>query len=100
MDVYDYIKELKLKKVFTIKQLSYIEHIVFYMEDLVIYKYIICAYATTLKKAKKLGLKSLYDIHKDINIKIKEPLANTSKGKFILIYNVANNEITVAEGED
>ena len=100
MDIYDYIKELKLKKVFTIKQLPYIEYINFYIEDLVIYKFIIVTNTTTIKKAKKLGLKSLYDIHRDINIKIKPPLKNTSKGRFILMYNPNINDITIVDGED
>ena len=99
-NIYDFIKELKLNKVITTKQLPFIENIFFYVEDLTIYKYVISVRPELLKRAKRVGLKLLYDIHDNISVKIKEPLTNTAKGRFILIFNPGNSEITIAEGED
>ena len=99
-NIFEVIKDLKLKKIFTTKQLKYIESVFFYIEDLTIYKFVIAVRPEMLKKAKKVGLNSLFDIHDNINIKIKEPISNTSNGRFILIWNISFNEIMVAEGED
>lgn len=98
--IFDYIKELKLNKTITTKQLPFIENIFFYVEDLMIYKYIISVRPELLKRANRVGLKLMYDIHDNINVLIKEPLPNTSKGRFILMYDPGINNITITEGED
>ena len=103
-DVFDYIQQLKLKKCITSKQLRYIDNIYFYIDNLVIYKYIIAVNPKLLKKAKKYGLQSLYNIHDNINTKIKatssEFLKDNSNGRYILMYNPGLNEITICAGED
>ena len=99
-DIYDFIKELKLNKVITIKQIPFIENVFFYIDDLVIYKYVIAVRPSMFKRAQRFGLNKLYDIHDNVNVKIKEPLANTSQGRYILLWNPGSNDIVIAEGED
>ena len=100
INIFDYIKQLKLSKIITTKQLKFIENIFFYIEDLKVYKFIIAVKPEMFKRAKRFGLTSLYDVHYVDQIRISEPLANTSRGRFILIYNPGLNEVTVTEGED
>ena len=101
-DIFDFIKEMRLLIQFTSKQMRFIDNIYFYINDLIIYKYVVAVNPRLLKKAKRYGLNSEYIIH--INDfehkKIKEPLENTKKGRFILMYNPGLNEITIAQGED
>ena len=104
INIFDYIKQfikqLKLSKIITTKQLKFIENIFFYIEDLKVYKFIIAVKPEMFKRAKRFGLTSLYDVHYVDQIRISEPLAKTSRGRFILIYNPGLNEVTVTEGED
>ena len=99
-DIYDFIKKLKLDKIITIKQLPFIENILFYIDDLIIYKYVVVVRPSMYRRAQRFGLNKLYNIYENIHVKIKEPLENTSKGRFILLYNPSNNNIIIAEGED
>ena len=100
INIFDFIKHLKLSKKITTKQLPFIENINFYINNCVIYKYIIAVRPEMFKRAKRFGLESLFNVYCGINVKINEPIPNTSIGRFILMYNPGNCEITVADGED
>ena len=119
IDIFDFIKQLQLKKLFTISQYRFIENIFFYINDLVVYKFVISVNPKMLKKAKKFGLNQPYIIHTNDfeHVKIKPPLNNSSseasedetfakqninqgKGAYILMYNPNINEITITEGEE
>ena len=121
IDIFDFIKQLQLKKLFTISQYRFIENIFFYINDLVVYKFVISVNPKMLKKAKKFGLNQPYIIHTNDfeHVKIKPFLKNSSfeaspglchetftkqninqgKGAYILMYNPNINEITITEGE-
>ena len=118
IDIFDFIKQLQLKKLFTISQYRFIENIFFYINNLVVYKFVISVNPKMLKKAKKFGLNQPYIIHTNDfeHVKIKPPLNNSSseasedetfakqninqgKGAYILMYNPNINEITITEGE-
>ena len=80
IDIFDFIKQLQLKKLFTISQYRFIENIFFYINDLVVYKFVISVNPKMLKKAKKFGLNQPYIIHTNDfeHVKIKPPLNNSS----------------------
>ena len=80
IDIFDFIKQLQLKKLFTISQYRFIENIFFYINDLVVYKFVISVNPKMLKKAKKFGLNQPYIIHTNDfeHVKIKPPLNNYS----------------------
>ena len=63
IDIFDFIKQLQLKKLFTISQYRFIENIFFYINDLVVYKFVISVNPKMLKKEKKFGLNKPYIIH-------------------------------------
>ena len=99
-DIYDFIKELRLSHFIDSKQLRFIENIGFYINDLIVYKIVVAVNPKILKKSSKYNLPQQYNVHHDDfkHVKIKEPFKNTSKGKYILMYN--KNEIFVCQGED
>ena len=70
----DFVKDLKIKKLFTSKQCLVIENLYIYIKDLKVYKVVISVNPLMIKKAKKLGLNSQYIItdFDDIPIKINE----------------------------
>ena len=98
LDIYDFIKELRLSHFIDSKQLRFIENIGFYINDLVVYKIVVAVNPKTLKKSSKYNLPQQYNVHHIKPVKIKEPFKNTSKGKYILMYD--KNEIFVCQGED
>ena len=102
IDIFDFIKQLQLKKLFTISQYRFIENIFFYINDLVVYKFVISVNPKMLKRAKKFGLNQPYIIHTNDfeHVKIKPFLKNSSFGAYILMYNPNINEITITEGEE
>lgn len=102
IDIFDFIKQLQLKKLFTISQYRFIENIFFYINDLVVYKFVISVNPKMLKKAKKFGLNQPYIIHTNDfeHVKIKPFLKNSSFEAYILMYNPNINEITITEGEE
>ena len=51
IDIFDFIKQLQLKKLFTISQYRFIENIFFYINDLVVYKFVISVNPITMKRA-------------------------------------------------
>ena len=100
MDIYDYIRQLKSNRVITVKQLKYIDLINFYVDDLTVYKYVICVNNDMIKRAIKAGLDKPYIIHDDIAIKIRPFYKHCDTGRYILMYKPFNNEILICEGED
>ena len=80
IDIFDFIKQLQLKKLFTISQYRFIENIFFYINDLVVYKFVISVNPKMLKKAKKFGLTELFIVHTNDfeHVKIKPFLKNSS----------------------
>jgi len=100
MNIYTLLTKLRNDKVFTIKQLAYIENIYIYISNLKVYKLVLSIYPKEIKKAKKLGLNSQYIIINKSFGKINEPLKNTSKGNYILIYSPNSQDITVWNGEE
>ena len=101
IDIFDFIKQLQLKKLFTISQYRFIENIFFYINDLVVYKFVISVNPKMLKKAKKFGLNIIHTNDFE-HVKIKPFLKNINQGKgaYILMYNPNINEITITEGEE
>lgn len=101
MNIHDFVKNLKLSKVFTSKQCIVIENLLIYFNDLKVYKVIISVNPDQLKKAKKLGINSQYHtiFMDDIPIKI-ENVKNVNKGKYIAIYNPNSSECSIYPGEE
>lgn len=100
--IYKFIKELRLSHFIDSKQLRFIENIGFYISDLVVYKIVVAVNPLTLKKSSKYNLPQQFNIHNDDfeHVKIKEPFKDTSKGKYILMYDLYKNEINVCQGEE
>jgi len=104
-DIYDFINKLCTEKYFTIKQLTHIENIVIYINNLQVYKVVLAVYPNELKKARKLGLNQQYIIYeKDFGL-IKHPKmamqrnSDISHGKYLLIYKPCTQDFIVWEGE-
>jgi len=110
MDTYDFINKLRNDKYFTIKQLTHIETINIYVDDLNVYKVMLAVYPNELKKARKLGLKQQYIIYEENFGKIKQPkfesqqggktYTDISHGKYLLTYNPHNRDVNVWDGEN
>ena len=102
LNIYEFIKELRLSHFIDSKQLRFIENIGFYIIDLVVYKIVVAVNPLTLKKSSKYNLPQQFNIHNDDfeHVKIKEPFKDTSKGKYILMYDLYKNEINVCQGEE
>ena len=97
MNVYEFIKELRKQRLYTVKQSMYVENIFIYVEDSEVYKIILHVDPAMLKKAKKIGLNNEYVIH---NIKQKLQLEEKyNKGRFIILYDTRNNNADIYEGE-
>lgn len=101
INLHDFVKDLRLSKVFTTKQCIVIENLLIYFKDLKIYKVIISINPNQLKKAKKLGISSQYKtiIFDDIPIKITD-VKNVDKGNYIAIYNLNTLECSIYPGEE
>ena len=101
-DIYEFIQKLRLSHFIDSKQLRFIEFISFYINDLEVYKILVAVNPLTLKKSSKYSLPQQFNIHHDDfeHVKIKEPFKNTSKGKYILMYDLSKNEINVCQGEE
>ena len=102
LDIYEFIQKLRLSHFIDSKQLRFIQRIGFYINDLVVYKIAVVVNLLTLKKSSKYQLPQHYNFHYDDfeHVKIKEPFKDTSKGRYILMYEVPKNEIYVCQGED
>jgi len=99
MEVYNFIDKLRNDKVFTAKQLSHIETVYIYMNDLNVYKVILAVYPSELKKAKKCGLKQIYTIFERDFGKLKEPCPGTKSGRYLMLYKPYNQTISCYTGE-
>ena len=97
MNIYEFVKDLRNKKVFTVKQSMVIESINIYVKDEIVYKIAIHVDPAVLKKAQKLGLKSEYII-REINERLKLE-DKYKKGTFIIIYDCSKDEANVYGGE-
>ena len=66
------------------------------------YKIVVAVNPLKLKKSSKYNLPRQFNIHNDDfeHVKIKEPFKDTSKGKYILMYDLNKNEINVCQGEE
>ena len=97
MNVFDLVKEIRNKGLYTVKQSMYVENIFIYIDNSEVYKVILHVDPAMLKKAKKIGLNNEYVIH---NIKQKLQLEDKyKKGRFIILYDTRTNNADVYQGE-
>ena len=97
MNVYEFIKELRKQRLYTVKQSMYVENIFIYVEDSEVYKIILQVDPAMIKKAKKIRLNNEYVIH---NLKQKVQLEDKfKKGRYIIIYDTRKDNADVYGGE-
>ena len=97
MNVYDLIKDIRNKGIYTVKQSMVVENIFIYVDNSEVYKVILHVDPAMLKKAKKIGLNNEYVIH---NIKQNVQLEDKfKKGRFIILYDTRKDNADVYEGE-
>jgi hypothetical protein len=102
-DYIQYLQLLRERKVFTVKQTSFLDHISIYIHNLNAYKILLVADYNTLKKAKKAGINDLYTIIDDERVKAKirnPPSYNLSTGSYILSYSLKTHDFKILPGED
>lgn len=101
MNIFEFITQLKLKKVYTSKQTIVIDRIAVYINDNTVYKYILMINPNMMKKAKRLGLTSKYEIFdKDIEpTKLETTFPQTEKGRYIIMIDPSNMNVNVYAGE-
>jgi len=98
-DIYEFVDNLWKDKVYTLKQLTYIENIYTYIKDLRVYKVALAVYPRELKKAKKCGLTKLYmEFIRDFG-KIQSPVPGAEHGKYIISYSPYKRLAELHEGE-
>ena len=105
MLIHDFVKQLKLMKVFTSKQSVVIDNIFIYLEDLKVYKVVLQINPSMMKKARRLGLKNQYQTtyFDNCNIKLRFEEDNKNildKGKYIAIYNIGTTNCSIYPGEE
>ena len=105
MLIHDFIKQLKLLKVFTTKQSVVIDNIFIYIEDLKVYKVVLQVNPSMMKKARRLGIKTEYQTtyFDNCNIKLRfdeDTKHILNKGKYIAIYNVGTTNCSIYPGEE
>lgn len=101
--IHDFVKYLKLTKLFTQKQCLVIENLYIYFHDLKVYKVIVAVNPSMMKKAKRLGIDTNYKttFFDDVEIRIDDKkMKNIDKGRFIAIYNPNNSECSIFKGEE
>ena len=103
--IHDFVKQLRLMKVFTSKQSVVIDNIFIYIEDLKVYKVVLQVNPLMMKKARRLGIKSEYQTTYfdvcPITLRFAEDTTHAlDKGKYIAIYNVGTTSCSVYPGED
>ena len=113
MNIHDFVKQLRLSKVYTTNQTVVIDNLYIYINNMKVYKLIVAVNPNMSKKAKRLGLLSDYitTYFDDVPITIEgeyssprltasiEPI-NINKGKYIVIYNPNSGKATVYTGEE
>ena len=100
INLHDFVKDLKIKKMFTSKQAIVIENLYIYFEDLKVYKVIIAVHPSMMKKAKKLGFSEPYTTVFLDDVKIKLDEIDVSTGKYICIYNLNTQDCAIYHGEE
>lgn len=103
MDIHDFIKQLRLSKVYTTKQTIVIDNLYIYFSNMKVYKVVVAVNPNMSKKAKRLGINSDYitTYFDDVPITIEDDMDKTIKeGKYIAIYNPNNGMTTVYTGEE
>ena len=105
MLIHDFIKQLKLLKVFTTKQSVVIDNIFIYIENLKVYKVVLQVNPSMMKKARRLGIKTEYQTtyFDNCNIKLRfdeDTKHILNKGKYIAIYNVGTTNCSIYPGEE
>ena len=100
LTVHDFVKDLRINKLFTSKQSLVIENLYIYFEDLKVYKVIIAIHPSMMKKAKKLGFNELYTTVFLDDVKIKVDEIDVSIGKYICIYNLSTQDCAIYHGEE
>ncbi len=105
MLIHEFIKHLKLTKIFTSKQSVVIDNIFIYFDNLRVYKVVLQVNPTMMKKAKRLGINSEYQAtlfkNNAITLRFKEDTKHIlDKGKYIAIYNVGTTNCSIYPGED
>ena len=105
MLVHDFVKRLKLMKIFTSKQSVVIDNIFIYIEDLKVYKVVLQVNPSMMKKARRLGIKTEYQTtyFDNCNIKLRfdeDTKHILNKGKYIAIYNVGTTKCSIYPGEE
>ena len=106
MTVHEFIKYLKMSKVFSSKQSVVIDNVFIYFEDLKVYKVVLQINPTMKKKAKRLNINSDYittyfDGPTDTKLKFDEDTKHElDKGRFIAIYDIHKTSCSVYPGEE
>lgn len=105
--VWEYLHELRLKKVYKPKQRPVLTQIVIYTNELKVYK--VAVFADPYKKHKwgKFNVKELCKVYtptdndKNINFPLlKNELKGSDEGRKMFIYNFFRDDITCFDGED
>ena len=101
MDVYEFIKEIRRRGIYTVKRSMVVEGIYIYVNDGVVYKIVLHCDPAMLKKAHKLGMNGEYVIHNFDNEKIKLKLEDKfANGRNIIMYDTRKNIADCYQGED
>lgn len=104
VNIHEFVKELKLAKVYTQKQTRFIENLYIYFEDMKVYKVIIAVNPGNFKRAKKLGMQPyLTTYFDDVLLKFDNNNINgydMTTGKYIAVYNPNNGDCLISTGEE
>lgn len=106
MNIYDFIKDLKLRKIVKQKHMKYIDNIAIYIRDLKVYKVVIFANPLMWKKASKSGMKHMINIiyngfNKDtlkLNLE-SDTNQDYNHGYWLLMYDPSTANCSIYEGE-
>ena len=101
VSLHELVKDLKITKQVPEKQCKYIDNLFIYFSDLKVYKVVVQVNPLMLKKARKVGLNSEYNIIflDDIPITVDKEL-NVNKGNYIALYNPNNADCSIYCGEE
>ena len=96
-EIHEFINDLMKAKVFTSKQCIVIENLYIYVRDSEVYKVVVAVNPKLMKKAKKLGIDTLYKTY-FMEVKLKLDPAFTT-GSFIILYDVNTKSCNIFNGE-
>lgn len=97
---HEYITLLKNERIICRKHLPWIYKIVLYTDNGVVYKALVQYHYQTLKKARRYGIDSEFDLRTNIPRKRLTTEEIYLKGTKMFSYDQITQEITVFEGED